>query len=419
MRVRRTAVPTVPTVPTVARVAAAAAVVAVVAGAITLAAAPGPASAAVAVDQSYPVPTSGVLTLHGHGFGHGHGMSQYGAYGAARQGLDYRRILGFYYPGTTLSTMPGRIRVRITADTTPDLVVGAVPGLVVRDLGDQQKYVLPTLPGVTRWRLDVDAAGRSVLGYYDGRWHRYQPGGRPTLVGDGRFHAPVPLTLWTPSGTRAYRGYLVSASPEPGSSRRETVDDVSLSSYLKGVVPAEMPASWSAEALKAQAVAARTYALWSRDQDPNGAAQICDTSSCQVYRGYSAEDPRSNAAVDATPAQVLTYQGRPAFTQFSSSSGGWTSAGSRPYLVAEKDPYDGFAANPVHDWTLRLSAGRVAKAYPAIGRLKRLHVTSRDGHGQWGGRVVSLVLDGTRRDVTLSGDTFRARFGLRSSWFAG
>jgi SpoIID/LytB domain protein len=180
-----------------------------------------------------------------------------------------------------------------------------------------------------------------------------------------------------------------------------------------------MPASWSAEALKAQAVAARTYALWSRDQDPNGAAQICDTSSCQVYRGYSAEDPRSNAAVDATPAQVLTYQGRPAFTQFSSSSGGWTSAGSRPYLVAEKDPYDGFAANPVHDWTLRLSAGRVAKAYPAIGRLKRLHVTSRDGHGQWGGRVVSLVLDGTRRDVTLSGDTFRARFGLRSSWFAG
>jgi stage II sporulation protein D len=73
----------------------------------------------------------------------------------------------------------------------------------------------------------------------------------------------------------------------------------------------------------------------------------------------------------------------------------------------------------VHSWTLKLSAARIQKAYPGIGRLVRLHVTRRDGHGQWGGRVVAVVLDGRKKDVTLSGDAFRSKFGLRSSWFAG
>jgi SpoIID/LytB domain protein len=179
-----------------------------------------------------------------------------------------------------------------------------------------------------------------------------------------------------------------------------------------------MPASWSAEAVKAQAVAARTYAAWSRGLNPSRYYQICDSSACQVYRGTTAEDPRGDAAVAATAHQILTYQGQPAFTQFSSSNGGWTTVGSRPYLVAEADPYDGRAANPVHTWTLRLSAARIEAAYPGIGALQQLRVTQRDGHGEWGGRVEVIVLDGKRNDVTLSGDGFRSVFGLRSSWFS-
>lgn len=389
----------------------------VAAGAVVVPLVPSPASASVGVDQSYPVPKSGTYTLHGHGFGHGHGMSQYGAYGAARRGLDHQKILGFYYPGTSLSKVTGKVSVLISADTTSDVVVSAARGLIVRDLGAGKRYVLPQLSGVTRWRLNVDS-GHTVIGYYNGAWHRYRPGGAPYLAGDGQFHAAVPLTLWTPSGSRTYRGYLRSASPTPGSSTRDTVNIVSLDSYVQGVLPAEMPASWSPEALQAQAIAARTYATWERDANTGRQYQICDTSSCQVYRGFSAEDPRGNAAVVATLKQILTYGGQAAFTQFSSSSGGWTSAGSRPYLVAKADPYDDFAANPVHDWTLRLSASRIAKAYPRIGRLKRLHVTRRDGHGQWRGRVATVVLDGTKHDVSLSGDAFRSRFGLRSSWFA-
>ncbi len=288
----------------------------------------------------------------------------------------------------------------------------------MRDLGSGELYRLPDLAGVKRWRLNVDG-GRTVLGYLTSSWHRYRPGGRAALVGDGQFNADRPLTLWTPSGGHRYRGVIRSVSPTPGGSDRDTVDVVSLDDYVRGVIPAEMPASWSTEAVKAQAVAARTYAAFSRAEHPDRAWHICDTSSCQVYRGVEAEDPRSDAAALATAREVLTWEGAPAFTQFSSSNGGWTSAGSVPYLAAVRDPYDADPVNPLHDWTLRVSAKRIQAAYPGLGRLKRLHVTRRDGHGQWGGRVVTVVLDGGKKDVTLTGDAFRSTFGLRSSWFAG
>ena len=357
------------------------------------------------------------VVLDGHGFGHGHGMSQYGAQGAAKRGLGYQRIIEFYYPGTTWSQVTGRVRVLVTGDTTSDVVVATAPGLTVRDLGTGTTYRLPTPAGATRWRIAVGAGNRSVVAYYASGWHAWRPGGNAALAGDGEFRASTPLTLYTPSGTRRYRGALRSASPTPGSSARDTVNVLSMDRYVKGVIPSEMPASWHPEAVKAQAVAARTYASWSRDQYPDRYYQICDTSSCQVYGGEGVEDPRSNAAVDATSRRILTYGGKPAFTQFGSSNGGWTSAGSVPYLTARSDPYDGFAGNPVHDWRVSLKAVGIERAYPSLGTLKGIRVTRRDGNGAWGGRVWTLVLNGSRKDVTVSGDAFRARFGLRSSWF--
>ncbi len=320
------------------------------------------------VSQSYPVPADRTFTLKGHGFGHGHGMSQYGAQGAAKQGRTYQQIIDFYYPGTGWSTVTGEVRVLLTGDTTPDVVVTRVPGLTLRDLGSGTTYTLPSPAGVKRWRIKVGASGASVVGYLSDRWHRWRPSGRQTLVGDGQFAAPSPLTLLTPSGPKAYRGALRSARPRPGSSDRDTVNVLSMDDYVRGVISREMPASWHPEAVKAQAVAARSYATWSRSQYPDRYYQICDTTSCQVYGGVSAEDPRSNAAVSATDRRILTYGGKPAFTQFSASSGGWTSAGSVPYLVAKADPYDDFAGNTVHDWSLSFPASRIERAFPRWAR---------------------------------------------------
>jgi len=374
-----------------------------------------PPAGAVEVDQSYAVART--VMLSGHGFGHGHGMSQYGAQGAAKQGLTYKQIIDFYYPSTSWSQVTGKVRVLISADTSSDVVVAAMPGLRLTDIGAGKTYTLPSPRGVKRWRVAVGMGNKSVVDYLTGSWHRWRPGGRAALVGDGQFGAPGPMTLFTPSGARAYRGALRSASPVKGGRARDTVNVLSMDDYVRGVIPREMPASWQPEAVKAQAVAARTYATWSRGQFPTRYYQICDTSYCQVYGGAGAEDPRSNAAVTATANQILTYDGQPAFTQFSSSSGGWTSAGSVPYLAAKADPYDDYDGNPVHAWTTELGAAKIERAYPAVGTLQGIQVTRRDGNGDWKGRVWTLVLQGSKNDVTVSGDAFRARFGLRSSWF--
>ena len=178
-----------------------------------------------------------------------------------------------------------------------------------------------------------------------------------------------------------------------------------------------MPTSWETVAVRAQAVAARSYARWDRAAHATRSYHTCDTTSCQVYGGLGSENSRGNAAVDATARQVLTYKGKPAFTQFGSSSGGWLSAGSMPYLVAKADPYDGHSDNPVHTWKTTITRSAIQRAWPRLGTLRRVVVTRRDGHGAWYGRVERMTLDGSKANVTVTGDAFRSRFRLRSSWF--
>jgi len=378
----------------------------------------GGSAAAVPTDDVYEVPASGTLVVDGRGYGHGHGMSQHGAQGAALQGLGYREIVGFYYPGTELGSMKGKVRVLITGDTTDDVVVSPARNLRVRDLGSRSTHALPARPAIKRWRLHV-VNGRTVVQRLTDRWRPFRPGGKKFLAGDGEFLANRPLTLWTPSGTKRYRGILRAASPNPGSPARDTVNIVPMNGYIKGVIPAEMPASWHPEAVKSQAIAARTYATWSRNQNMNRYYQICDTTACQVYGGLDSEDPRSNQSVASTGREILRYDGAPAFTQFSASSGGWTSAssGGAPYLPAQEDPYDGWHGNAVHTWTKEVKAGVIEKRYPKVGRLVRIRVTKRDGNGEWQGRVDEMVLEGTKGDVRITGDSFRWTAGLRSRWF--
>jgi stage II sporulation protein D len=377
----------------------------------------GSPAAAVSTDQSYWVPAGKEIVVKGRGYGHGHGMSQYGAQGAALEGLSYKEIADFYYPGTEWGKVKGKVRVLISGDTSDDVVVSPTTGLSVRDLDDRSTRELPVREDVTRWRLAV-RDGRTVVQLYSDRWRRFRAPWARQLGSDAEFFAKTPITLWTPSGSKTYRGILRAASPSPGSHSRDTVNIVSMDQYVMGVVPYEMPASWHPEAVRAQAVAARTYATWSRNQNRRRHYQICDTTWCQVYGGIDGEDPRSNRAVRATAREMLTYQGKPAFTQFSASSGGWTSQGSVPYLPAQKDPFDGWQGNYVHSWSTTVDAARLERAHPSIGRLRRILVTNRDGNGEWQGRVGSVVLDGTSGNVEISGDSFRLAFGLRSNWFS-
>lgn len=387
--------------------------------ATALVAVPAPASAA---PDKWDVEGEPTLRIQGRGFGHGHGMSQYGAEGAAREGLSAAEILTFYYPGTEAGRASGRISVLVSADTTDDLVVRPRPGLRVKDLGTGERSVLPEEPdgeAVEAWRIRQDRKGRAKVAYLpegakqSGGWRKHL-----VLQGEGELDAKnKPLTLVLPGGTeRDYRGKLRAAAPSKGSQARDTVNRLRLEDYLRGVVPLEMPASWSPAAVQAQAVAARTYAAYERAHPRAAHYQVCDTTSCQVYGGASAEHPGSDDAIRATKGQARLVDGEPAFTQFSSSSGGWTSAGSRDYLVAQEDPYDGHDGNPVHGWSVTVTDDRIESQWPAIGDLRQVEVLSRDGNGQWGGRVRSIRLTGSQGKVTVSGDAFRFGLGLRSTW---
>jgi SpoIID/LytB domain protein len=383
--------------------------VSLLAAAVVAALLPGPADASRAVSESYTVPKSGTLQLTGHGFGHGHGMSQYGAQGAAKKGLTASKILRFYYPGTTTGLATGKIRVLITADTDNAVDVVQATDLRVRDVSSGTTYALSDSTRVNTWRLRT-VGGATVLEYNTGAWHVYKNNGTTAITGEAEFYGPGTVTLRVAGTTRSYRGALRL-------SNQDTVNKVDLEGYVQGVVPREMPASWEKRALQAQAVAARTYAAFDRAAHETRHYQTCDTTSCQVYGGVGSEDPRSNAAVTSTAQHVRLYEGKPAFTQFASSSGGWLAAGSMPYLVAKADPYDDFSGNPMHTWKTTVTRAAIQKTWPSLGTLKGVKVTQRDGHGEWYGRVEKLVLDGSKKNVTVTGTTFRSTFGLRSAWF--
>jgi SpoIID/LytB domain protein len=194
--------------------------------------------------------------------------------------------------------------------------------------------------------------------------------------------------------------------------------------YVRGVVALESPSSWPAEALKAQAVAARSYGLQPCPQRTAFPAttlyDVVDTTSCQVYGGADTETANANSAVAATAGQVLRYAGAVLRTEFSASNGGWT-VGTGGAYVAKTDPYDAVGAeaarSTVHRWTgVRVPAGKIEQAL-GTGLLREVRVLARDGNGEWGGRVLRVRLVGDSRTVEVTGEQLRFAAGLRSSWF--
>jgi SpoIID/LytB domain protein len=369
---------------------------------IAMVVAVAPAASAEEIDVTAPM----TWTVTGHGWGHGHGMSQYGAKGAASQGLGWKQIVGFYYPGTRLGRARGPIKVLITADKR-DVQVDARDGLRLRPLTGRKTFELAKVrPGATRWRI-LPKGERSVVQFKArAGWKRWAsfPGAAEFTAGNR------PMTLRLPHrDTATYRGALRSVE-------KHTVNVLPIDRYAQGVVPSEVPTSWPADAVRAQAVAARSYAAYERAH-ATSYYDICDTTSCQVYGGAGAEDPASNAAVKRTRGRVVTYQGEPAFTQFSSSNGGWSSAGSQPYLVAQPDPYEASSGNPYATWTATLTSARIEKQWPSIGRLQHISFT-RDGHGDFGGRILSATFSGSAGSVTVPGDDVRSLLGTdgRSTW---
>ncbi len=384
---------------------------------------PQPATPAL---ETYARPASSIFTLAGRGYGHGVGLSQWGAYGAATKSLTWQQILAFYFPGTTRTSQGDpTLRVWLSAVGTSGVQFSQLNGLVVSD-GTRQS----TLSTSYRWRVVPEGSALTLQANSGSGWFAvttWRGSTKPLTVSRPSTSS---IRVLLPSGTQ--REYAGSVRVVPVSGKAYAVNLVGSERYTRAVVPVEMSAGWPAAALSAQAVAARTYAAHSRAAAGSRVYDICDVS-CQAYNGvadYNAagsltrryEDPRSTSATTATAGTVLTYGGKPAFTQYSASNGGRTVSGGTAYLPAKGDPYDGAvvsAANP-GTWTASMAATAVEKAFPTIGTLRSVAIGSRTGGGgtgTWGGRVASVTVSGSAGSSTVSGDTFRTRLGLRSTWW--
>ena len=335
------------------------------------------------------------FVVRGHGWGHGIGLSQWGAYGFARSGATYGRILGHYYPGTTLGPAPIRkVRVllatgaaQVTLSSKDDLRVRDATGITY-DLAAGRHTLKRDL------KLLVDTAEKPQA-----------------LAGPLLFTAGVePLAL----ADRTYRGgFEVSVA----NGKLQVINVLGLEQYLYGVVPSEVPDDWPAEALKAQAVVARSYAL---SHLQRGAFDLYADTRSQVYRGIPEEELSTTAAVNATAGQVVLYAGKVASTYYHSTSGGRTAAvgdvwrGSTPipYLVSVPDPYD--SASPHHAWgPLALSATRLARVLKVPGTLVDVRQTVNASLRATD--VVGVGVAGTGPAIDAS--EFRRALGLRSTWF--
>ena len=409
-------------------------------------------SATVRADNLPPL----AIVIRGHGNGHGRGLSQYGALGwATKLNTDWQGILNFYYGGSgrTIASLTaadsasypdGNMTTRlVTLDGAQTAVIsdnataawsgnpGSYSSLLARSTGrntyDVYGSSTATCPSASGTPSGFTLLAHNATGPITFTSAR---GADPAAV------APVdllglcePASSTFPKGRlRFYRGAIRATNDANGALR--TVNIAPLDSYVRGVVPRESPAGWGdmagglgMHALRAQAVAARSYSL---SEKRYSFAKTCDTQDCQVYGGAALrtvgttsttviEDARTDRAVAETANVVIKDANQTIVrTEFTSSNGGRTFGGQFP---AQIDNGDLIADAALQNWTVLITAAQLQKAFPSIGVLLSV-VAGHDGlGGDWNGYTTTVTITGTAGVVTRTASQFRTDFNLNAPWY--
>ncbi len=224
--------------------------------------------------------------------------------------------------------------------------------------------------------------------------------------------AIVPLEgQWLNLNGTPYRGELRIAKNARGDV--DVINILDVEAYLYGVVPKEMSPQWPLEALKAQAIAARTYALYQKEKSKDKDYDLIATTASQVYGGAAAESARSNQAVDETRGMVLLYDSQLALTYFHANSGGMTEEARRvwsadvPYLKGVRDEYS--ARAPGCSWELSLNIDKIRTALNGkgldVGQIERLVPLDISPSG----RVTKIKIFHGGKETVLTGNDFRLK----------
>jgi stage II sporulation protein D len=355
----------------------------------------------LALACSLAIPTAAsakAWVVTGSGNGHGVGMSQYGAYGYAKHGFPYDQILAHYYTGTTLGTVPDQ-SVRV-------LLLDGAGGVSFSGTGSACGASLAPGKGYVAKRKGTGIVLRSKKGRLMARCGSI-------LTATGAPNVTV-------RGKGTYHGSLEVRSSSNG---LDAINVVELEEYVRGVIAKESPASWPPEALKAQAVAARSYAISTASH--GSTFGLFDDTRSQAYGGVGAETAKTDQAVIATNLQVVLHQGKVAQTFFFSTSGGHTennefsSLGfgqpAVPYLRGVDDPYEAEAGSPYEHWKRKFSLGKMQSALRGLGlrgKLRNIVVTQRGTSP----RIVQANLVGSGGTTVVNGPQLAGALDLPDTW---
>ncbi len=388
--------------------------------AVLLAVLPMGGGTAAALQETY--------VFNGSGWGHGVGMCQEGARGMAEHGFNHEQILGHYYQGTQVSawSCPASIRVGLLEGQSVLYLVAETGSFVLfTGAGDIPGGTIT--PGGT-WTVAVDENARFFIvrpdgtcvnntsygGFSDPLYVRGSSDGDVLRLPQNGNHAVSHLSRYVPLELNV-----------TGTSRPYALRAILISwfeTYLKGI--AEIPGSWPQEAVKAQVIAARSYAVRSMRKHASSNYDICDGVHCQYYLGFDQEkDAGWTRAVDATAGKVLAYAGQVAQCFYSASCGGHTDnnedvwGGSPvPYLRGVSDPYCMDEKNYYAHWTVTYSRAEMeamlnAHSGSAVGTLYSMDLSDRTPSG----RVRTAAFTGSAGTVRITGEQLRGYLNLRSS----
>jgi SpoIID/LytB domain protein len=389
------------------------------------------------------------IEVTGHGWGHGRGAGQWGSLGyAVDDSRPYSWILDHYYGGTTKAARSESLMtVNLAAIEDRDLIVTSGSNFQIdpgTDPPDGNLTITVTAGRALRvrhtgdgWAVDESGSCGGAGGWQLQKFY-ISPSGDATYSSSSTPRIGTAYTgddvtkmirVCDPYGNvRSYRG-IVNAFPKLVGSW--AVNTLPTELYLRGVVPRESPDYWGGlgggkgmEALKTQAVAARSYALSS--QWPNAPFKVQDDTRSQVYGGAAlgttpSESPNANAAIAATAGEIRQdSNSNVARTEFSSSTGGYTAGGTFTAVPDDGDDVclSQSTCNGNHNWSATIATSAVQNAYPSIGTLQAINVLSRNGLGADGGRVTSIKLTGSSGTTTTTGAGFAGKLGLKSDWFS-
>lgn len=255
----------------------------------------------------------------------------------------------------------------------------------------------------------------------------FEPSADGNITVNGTSTAKSKLELTCPDGflknnNRTYRGNFIVYSS--GGSLM-LVNKVELEQYLYGVLPCEVSYSWEAEALKAQAVAARTFAIYNRLKNKNPEYDLDSGVLSQVYKGREVEAGSTNEAIEETAGEVMAYNGEVIQAFFHANSGGKTASsvevwgGDFNYLQSVDDPYS--AGSKGYQWTYRINRTKlsnvIAKYKSGLGTVYEMYIVDRTQSD----RVKNIKLKGSEGEITIKGKDLRGWIGaeqMRSTNFS-